>query len=69
MMDRFGDNPELKNLLNSLQEFIEDPNRKSLQLPHTQDWTNFNPDEYHQHDLIKAGMNRCLAVNHQGRSQ
>ena len=63
MMERFGDSPELKNLLTSLKEFIADTNRKSLQLPHNQDWTNFNPDEYHHHDLIKAGMNRCLAVN------
>lgn len=62
-MDRLGDSPELKNLLNSLTEFIQDPNRDRVEMPKDQDWSNFNPDSYHLHDLIKAGMNRCIAVN------
>lgn len=63
IMERLGDSPELKKLLNSLQEFIQDPNREPLQFKVNQDWSNFNPDEYHLYDLIKAGSNRCLAVN------
>ena len=62
-MDRLGDSPELKNLLNSLTEFIQDPNRDRVEMPKDQDWSNFNPDEYHLYDLIKAGMNRCIAIN------
>ena len=32
-MDRLGDSPELKNLLNSLTEFIQDPNRDRVEMP------------------------------------